>query len=92
MDEPYPVGNREPRLGMPARVVKNEKDDAPDARAGLLGEGVEERLEERLGDAVRDIPEGLAGRRRDEGGDVEPFITVMSRRERSLSSRRPDAA
>jgi hypothetical protein len=61
---------------MPARIVEDEKDDAPNARAGLLREGVEERLEERLGDAVRDIPEGLAGRRGDEGGDVEPFMAI----------------
>jgi hypothetical protein len=77
---------------MPTRVVENKEDDARDARASLLGEGVEKRLEERLGDAVRDIPEGLAGRRRDEGGDVKPFITVVARRQRSASSRRPDAA
>jgi hypothetical protein len=101
VDEPDPIGNHETRLGMPARVVEDEKDDAPNARAGLLREGVQKRLKERLGDAVRNIPEGLAGRRRDEGSDIEPFITgrmlrirleVMARRKRALSSRRPDAA
>jgi len=45
MDEPYPLGNHEAWLGMPARVVENEKDDARDARASLLCERVEKRLE-----------------------------------------------
>jgi hypothetical protein len=91
VDEPDPAGNHETRLGMPARIVEDEKDYAPNTCAGLLREGVEKRLEERLGDAVRDIPEGLAGRRRDEGGDVEPFVAVMPGGQRALSSRRPDA-
>jgi hypothetical protein len=92
VDEPDPVGNHEAGLGTPARIVEDEKDDAPGARAGLLREGVEQRLEERLGDAIRDIPEGLAGRRRDEGGDVEPLVAVMPGGQRALSARRPDAA
>ena len=64
----------------------------PPPRAGLLREGIEKRLEEWLGDAIRDIPEGLAGRRRDESGDVEPFVAVMPGGQRALSSRRPDAS
>ena len=46
MDEPDPVGNHEARLGVPARIVEDEKDDAPNARAGFLREGVEKRLQE----------------------------------------------
>ena len=92
VDEPDPVGNDQAGLGVPARIVEDGKDDAPDARAGFLREGVEQRLEQRLGDAVRDIPEGFAGRRRDEGGDVEPLIAMMPGGQRALSARRPDAA
>ena len=91
MNEPDPFGTHKALLGMPARIIKDEKDDAPNTRAALLCEGVEKRLEERFGDAIRDIPEGLASRRRDESGDVEPFITGMPGRDWPLSARRPDA-
>src|SRR4051794_38639074 len=40
----------------------------------------------------RDIPEHLAGDRLDEGGDVQPLIAVMAKRDRPLTFGRPDPA
>ena len=59
------------------------------ASAGEEREGV---LEERLVDAGREIPEALAGRGRDEGGDVEPFEAMVAAGDRARAARRPDPA
>ena len=65
VDEPDPVGDGEPRLGAPAGVVEREDNGAIPTGAGLAGEQGEEReerLEERLGYPVGEVPEGgLAG-------------------------------
>jgi hypothetical protein len=58
---------------------------APASRA--KSEGV---LEELLVDAGREIPEALAGGRRDEGGDIEPLEPVVARGDGALAARRPD--
>ena len=58
------MGNFEPRLAMPAGVVKDEHDGAIDAGPGLSREAFEQRREERLRDAVVHIPEGFARRSR----------------------------
>ena len=60
--------------------------------AGLAGEEREGVLEELLVDAGREIPEALAGGRRDEGGDVEPLEAVVAAGDRALAARRPDPA
>jgi hypothetical protein len=77
---------------VPAGAVEDEQDDpvAPDAR--LAGEERERVLEQLLVDAGREVPEALAGGRRDEGGDVEPLVSVMSAGDRALAARRPDPA
>ena len=60
-------------------------------RAGLSREGFEQRLEERLRDAVMHIPEGFACRGRHEGGYIEPVKAVMTKGDRPLADLRPDA-
>ena len=75
---------------MPSGVVEDENDGSMKASAGLACEGSEQRLEERLRDAVMHIPEGLAARGRHEGGDVEPVETMMPWRDRAFADRRPD--
>src|SRR3954468_22882390 len=62
------------------------------SRPSLAGKQGQQRGKERLGDAVRDIPEHLAGDRLDEGGDVQPLIAVMAKRDGPLAFGRPDPA
>jgi len=76
---------------MPAGVVEHENNDAVTAGAGFLGESRQQGLEERFRDAVRDVPEAFAGRRRNESGDIEPFEAMMAGGDRALADRRPDA-
>src|SRR4030095_4155892 len=49
----------------------------------------QERREERLGDAVRDVPDHLAGGRLHEGGHIKPLIAVVAQRDRPLTFGRP---
>ena len=76
---------------MPSGVVEDENDGSMKASAGLACEGFEQRLEERLRDAVMHIPEGLATRGRHEGGDIEPVKAVMTKGDRPLADWSPDA-
>ena len=57
----------------------------------IAGEQRQQFLEERLGDAVGDVPEGLAAGWRDEGGNVEPFEAMVPERHRALAAGRPAA-
>ncbi len=91
-DEPHAIGNFQPRLTMPAGVVEDEHDGAIDAGPGLSRQAFEQRREERLRDAVARIPEGLARRRRDEGGVVEPVEAMMATCDRPFADGRPNAA
>jgi hypothetical protein len=77
VDEADAIGDCEARRGVPAGA----------GLAGEEGEGVGEEL---LVDAGADVPEALAGRGRDEGGDVEPLEAVMPAGDRALALRRPD--
>jgi len=90
-DQSHAIGNAQSHLAMPAGVVDDEHDRALDAGLGFAREGFEQRGEEGFRDAVVHIPEGLAARRRDEGGHVEPVEAVMAMRRRPLADRRPDA-
>lgn len=89
MNEADALGDRA-RRAVPARAVKDEDDDAVTAGAGLAGEQREGVLEQFLVDAGREIPEALAGGRRDEGGDVEP--AAMAAGDVALAARCPDPA
>jgi hypothetical protein len=52
-----------------------------------------ERLgEEGFVDAVRQELGGLAARRSNESGDIDPFVAMMAERERSLDDRRPNTS
>ena len=86
------VGDHEVALAMPTGVVEDEDDDSVFAGAGFIGEGAQQRLEERLRDAVGDIPEAFAGRGRNESGDVEPFEAMMTGGDRARADRRPNPA
>ena len=90
-DEADAFGDGE-RLGVPAGAVEDEDDDPVASGTGLAGEEREGVLEELLVDAGGEVPEALAGGRRDEGGDVEPFEAVMAAGDRTLATRRPDPA
>jgi hypothetical protein len=57
------------------------------ASAGLKREGFEQLCKKGFVDAVRHVPHGLSARGCDEGGDVEPFVAVMTERNRTLSNR-----
>ena len=83
--EPDPIQHSQVRCGVPAGTVQPEHDDAILSRPGLTGKQGQERGEERLGDAVRHIPEHLARGRLHEGGDVQPLVAVMTQRDRPLT-------
>ncbi len=89
VDEADALGDREAGSGVPAGAVEDEDDDAVAAGARLAGEEREGVGEELLVDAGPDVPEALAGRRRDEGGDIEPFEAVVAAGDRTLAARRP---
>lgn len=77
---------------MPSRSVEHEHDNALTPGADRMGELREQSFEERLVDTVRQIPDGLAADRLDEGRDIEPLIAVVTGRDRPLADRRPNAA
>jgi len=89
VDGPEPIRHDQVGRGVPAGAVEPEHDDAIPSRPGLTRKQRQQRGEERLGDAVRDIPEGLAGDRLHEGGDVQPRVPVMAERDRPLTFGRP---
>jgi hypothetical protein len=92
IDEPDAVGDRQVLRAVPSGIVELENDDAIASGAGLLREGFEQFGKERLVDPVRQIPNGFAARRRDESGDVEPFVAVVAQCDRPLAGRCPDPA
>ena len=89
--QPNAFGNIQARFAMPACIVENENDGSVKTRAGLSREGFQQRLEERLRDAIMHIPEGFACRGRHEGGYIEPVKAVMTKGDRPLADLRPDA-
>ena len=88
----HAVWNIQARFAMPAGVVENEHDGSINAGAGLARKGFEQRGKERLRHAVVHIPKCFAARWRDEGRDVKPIETMMTRRDRALADARPNAA
>ncbi len=60
VDEPEALGHDQVGRGVPAGVVELKHDDAIPPRPSLARKQRQQRGEERLGDPVRYIPEGLA--------------------------------
>src|SRR5829696_6837444 len=60
VDQPDPIRNSQVGRGVPAGVVELQYNDPIPSRPGLTRKQRQQRGKERLGDAVRDIPEGLA--------------------------------
>jgi hypothetical protein len=89
-DEANAFRDGEPGLAVPTGVVEHENDDPIASRAGFLSKQAQQRLEERLGYAVRDVPEDFAGGGRNERRDIEPFEPMMAVRGRPFADRRPD--
>ena len=77
---------------MPAGVVELKHDVAIPSRPSLARKQGQQRGKDRLGSRVRDGPEGLAGDRLHEGGDVQPLIAVVTERDRPLTLGRPHPA
>src|SRR5918997_4596847 len=77
---------------MPARIVGREDNAARAPGADLAGGGGEELSEEGLGEAGREVPDGLASGRLHEGDDVEPPVAVVAERDRPPADWRPDPA
>ena len=90
-DQAHAFGYAQASFAMPTGVVENEQDGSINASAGLACKSFEQRGEERLRHAVVHIPKGLATRRRNEGGHVEPVETMMARRDRTFADGRPNA-
>src|SRR5436305_8127739 len=88
-DQPDSLGNRQVASAMPTSVVEHEDDDAIPTRSGFLSESRQQRFEERLRDAVGNVPETFAGRRRDKRCDVEPLEAVMAGRDGARGDGRP---
>ena len=84
-------GGIKPGFAVPAGAVDHQDDETLGSGAGFAGEQREQCLEERLGDTVGELPQGLAARRRDEGGDVEPLEAMVPKGHRALAARRPAA-
>src|SRR3954471_21840504 len=89
VDGPDPIRHSQVGRGVPAGAVEPEHDDAIPSRPGLTHKQRQQRRKERLGDPVRDGPEGLAGDRLHEGGDVQPLVAVVAQRDRPLTLGRP---
>lgn len=90
IDQPNAVRDRKVFRAVPAGIVELKDNDAIAASAGLTREGVEQLGKERLVDPVREIPDSLSARGRDEADDVEPFVAMVTERDRPLANRRPN--
>src|SRR5215470_4441064 len=92
IDEPDAVWNWKIFRAMPAGIVKLQDDDAIAAGTSLTREGGEQFGKERFVDPVGKIPDRLSARGRDEAGHVEPFVAMVTERNRPLPDRRPNPA
>ena len=92
LDEPDAIRNGKVFRTVPAGIVKLQNNDAIAASAGLSREGGEQLGKERLVDSVGEIPHRRAARGRDETGYVEPFVAMVTERDRPHADRRPNPA
>jgi hypothetical protein len=90
VDKPEPIRHDQLRLARPAGVVEPKHNNPILSRASLARKQRQERGEERFGDAVRHVPEGLARGRLHESRHIEPLVAVMAERNRPLALGRPD--
>src|SRR5260370_8520124 len=84
------VGELEPGGAVPAGIVEREHDDPLTTGVGCACECGEQFREKCLVDPVRQIPDGLPGRRWDSSGDIEPFLAMMAEPDRPPANDRPD--
>src|SRR5207249_11657073 len=84
------VGELEPGGVVTAGIVEREHDDPLTTGVGCACECGEQLREKCLVDPVRQIPDGLPGRRCDKSGDIEPFVAMMAERDRALADGCPD--
>ena len=89
-DQPYALGNVQASLAVPAGIVEHQDDGSLRPSARFPRKHCQQRGKERLRDAVMQVPEGFAARRRDKGCDVEPLEAVVSWRNRAFSYGRPN--
>ncbi len=87
-----PVRKLEIFAVMPSGIVEEQDGRLVFGNRALLGEGIEDPLEQGNVDRVGNPPYHLAGGRSDEGIEVEPFVLVAAHRHRSLSLFGPDPA
>lgn len=87
-----PSGDGQVLRPVPAGIVELQHDALVLPGADRFGEVGEHKLEELLGDTVRDMPHRRAGGRFDEACHVEPFEAMMAERDRAFADGRPHAA
>ncbi len=87
-----PVWNLEILAVMPSGIVEQQDGGIVFIKRALLGEGIEDGLEQGDVDRVGDPPFHLAGGRSDEGIEVEPFVLVAARRHGPPALFGPDPA
>ncbi len=79
-------------LGVPSGAIEHQHDDALASCPDRACESREQLLEERLVEAVRQIPDGFPAAGMHERGDVEPLITMVPECDRAVADGRPHAA
>ena len=87
-----PVRELEIIAVMPSGIVEEQNGGIVLAQRALLGEGIEDGLEQGDVDGVGDPPFHIAGGRPDEGIEIEPFVLVAAHRLGPLALFSPDPA
>ena len=77
---------------MPSGAIELKDNPLVCASGRRFGKVQKNGLEQLLAHRVRDVPHRIACGRFDEAPDIEPFVTVMSKRNWALTSGRPDAS
>ena len=86
------VGNGKILGPVPAGIVELEHDALVGSGADRLGKIGEDEFEQLLADGVGDVPHRPAGCRLDKPRHIEPFETMMAKRDRPLADRCPHPA
>ncbi len=88
--EPDAIWHSQALRPVPAGVIELEDDPLVFARARRFGEVRQDSFEHLLANSVRDIPHRGARGRLHEAPDIEPFVTVMAKRDGPFALGRPD--